>query len=152
MQSKRNISICNSHRILPVKGYALQNEKCVVIFQRMIHKVIADLEGCDYEGYIDDVIVYGNTWEQHLQHVKDFLSCLRKAQLTVNLVKSEFGQAYVTYSGYLVGQEQIKLVEAKVNAFINFPVSNNKSQLIRFLGMVGYYRKFCKNFEVITEP
>ena len=61
MQSKRNISICNSHRILPVQGYALQNEECAVTFQRMIHKVIADLEGC--EEYIDDIIVYGNTWE-----------------------------------------------------------------------------------------
>ena len=60
MQSKRNISICNSHRILPVQDYALRNDECAVTFQRMIHKVMADLEGC--EGYIDDIIVYGNTY------------------------------------------------------------------------------------------
>ena len=118
-------------------------------FQRMIHKVIANLEGC--EEYIDDIIVYGSTWEQHLQRVKDFPSRLREAQLTVNLVKSEFGQARVTYLGYIVDQGQIKPVEAKVNA-INFPVPNNRSQLMRFLGMVGHYRKFCKNFTVIAEP
>ena len=119
-------------------------------FQRMIHKVITDLEGC--EGYFDDIIVYGSTREQHLQLVKDFLSRLREAQLTVNLVKSEFGQARVTYLGYIVGQGQIKPVEAEVNTVTNFPVPNNRSQLMRFLGMVGYYMKFCKNFAAIAEP
>ena len=103
----------------------------------MIHKVIANLEGC--EGYIDDIIIYGSTWQQHLERVTSLLSHLREAQLTVNLAKSVFGQACVTYLGYIVGQGQIKPVGDKVEAVTNFPVPNSKSQLMRFLGMDGYY-------------
>ena len=51
-----------------------------------------------------------------------------------------------------MGHGQIKPIEAKVEAISNFPVSTCKRPLMRFLGMVGYYRKFCNNFSVIAEP
>ena len=116
----------------------------------MIHRVIDGLEGC--EGYIDDIIVFSDSWEQHLQQVKAFLTRLRQARLTVNLSKSELGKACVTYLGYVVGQGKIRPINAKVEAIVSFPVPTNKNQLMRFLGMVGYYRKFCKNFAVVAEP
>ena len=84
--------------------------------------------------------------------MKTFLIRLRQAQLSVNLAKSEFGQACVTYLGHVVGQGKIQPIQAKVKAIVSFPVPTNKSQLMRFLGMVGYYRKFCKNFAVVAEP
>jgi len=70
-------------------------------FQRMIHRVIDGLEGC--ERYIDNIIAFSDTREQYLQQLKAFLICLRQAHLTVNLAKSEFGQACVTYLGHVVG-------------------------------------------------
>lgn len=100
----------------------------------MIHKVLGNLEGC--EGYIDDIIVYGDTWDQHFYRIKEFLNHLREANLTVNLAKSE---AQVTYLGHVVKQGEIKLVVAKVEAITKFPVPTNKNKLMRFLGMVGYY-------------
>ena len=72
----------------------------------MVNKVIAGLEGC--QGCIDDVIVYGDTWEQHFTRVRDFLTRLRTVKLTVNLVKSELGCAKVRYLGYVVGQGEVK--------------------------------------------
>ena len=51
-----------------------------------------------------------------------------------------------------MGQGHVKPVEAKVEAISDFPVSSGKRQLMPFLGMAGYYRKFCNNFSVITEP
>ena len=133
------------YRVMP---FGMKNAPAT--FQRMIHQVIDGLEGC--EGYIDDIIVFSDTWEQHLQRVKAFLTSLRHAQLTVNLAKCEFGQACVTYLGHVVGRGEIRPIHAKVDAIVNFPVPTNKSQLMRFLGMVGYYRKFCNNFAVVAEP
>ena len=66
--------------------------------------------------------------------------------------KTEFCHATVTFLGHLVGQGQVKPLEAKVNAISEFPVPKCKRQLMRFLGMAGYYRKFCKNFSGIAEP
>ena len=106
-------------------------------FQRMINKVIAGLEGC--QGYIDDVIVYGDTWEQHLTRVRSFLTRLKVAKLTVNLVKSDFGCAHVKYLGYIVGQGRVSPVNAKIEAIVEFPAPKSQKEVMRFLGMSGYY-------------
>ena len=58
----------------------------------------------------------------------------------------------VTFLGHLVGQGQVKPLEAKVNSISEFPMPKCKRHLMRFLGMAGYYRKFCKNFSGIAEP
>ena len=88
-------------------------------FQRFINKVIADLEGC--EAYIDDVIVYSGTWEEHLNTICEFFKRLSQAKLMVSLKKSEFGQAHVTYLTHVVGNGQVKPVSAKVEAMVNLP-------------------------------
>ena len=71
--------------------------------------------------------------------------------LTVNLSKCEFGKAIVTFSGHVVGQGCVKTIDAKVQAINEFPTPVGKRQLKRFLGMAGYYRKFCPNFSAIAE-
>ena len=63
-----------------------------------------------------------------------------------------FYRATLTFLGHVVGQGLVKPVEAKVNAISDFPVPTCKRQLMRFLGIAGYYRKFCDNFSVIAEP
>ena len=119
-------------------------------FQRLVNNVICGLDGCD--AYIDDVIIYSDSWSDHLQRIRKFFDQLSKAKLTVNLAKTEFCHATVTFLRHFVGQGQVKPLEAKVNAISEFPVPKCKRQLMRFLGMAGYYRKFCKNFSGIAEP
>ena len=72
--------------------------------------------------------------------------------MTINLARSEFCNPILTVLGHVVGQGQVNPVEAKVKAISDFPVLTCKRQLMRFLGMAGYYRKFCDNFSVIAEP
>ena len=119
-------------------------------FQRLINTVIADIPGC--EGYIDDVIIYSEVWTDHLRQIRLFFDKLRDANLTVNLSKSAFGHAQVHFLGHVVGGGEVKPITAKVDAINNFPVPSNKKELMRFLGMAGYYRRFCKNFSVIVKP
>ena len=119
-------------------------------FQRMINSVISGLSNC--EAYIDDVILHSDTWDNHLQAISAFFDRLSDAKLTVNLTKSEFGCAHVIYLGHVVGQGHVKPFNAKVSAISNFPIPECKRQLMRFLGVAGYYRKFCPNFSTISEP
>ena len=97
-------------------------------FQRLVNNVICGLDGCD--AYIDDVIIYSDSWSDHLQRIMKFFDRLSKAKLTVNLAKTEFCHATVTFLGHLVGQGQVKPLEAKVNAISEFPVPKCKRQLI----------------------
>ena len=71
--------------------------------------------------------------------------------MTINLAKSELYHATITLLGHVVGQGQVKPVEAKVKAISDFPLPTCKRQLNRFLGMVGNNRKFCDIFFVIAE-
>ena len=119
-------------------------------FQRLINTVTSDLVGC--EAYLDDIIVYSDTWEDHLQRIKALFDRLTSANLTVNLKKSEFAQAEVVFLGHIVGRGCVKPVEAKVETILNFPRPQNKRELRRFLGMTGYYRKFCRNFATAATP
>ena len=71
--------------------------------------------------------------------------------MTANLTKSEFCHATIRYLGHIVGQGQTRPVSAKVEAILNFPIPRNKKELMRFLGMAGYYRRYCQNFASIAE-
>lgn len=119
-------------------------------FQRLMNSVISGLDGCAV--YLDDVVVYSQTWEEHLRQLRALFTRLETAKLTVNLAKCEFARATVVYLGNVVGQGKVCPVRAKVQAIDNFPVPSTKKELMRFLGMIGYYRKFCENFSTVVAP
>lgn len=119
-------------------------------FQRLVNSVLSGLPNCN--AYLDDLIVYSTTWEAHLEGLEQVFTRLANASLTVNLAKCEFGHATVTYLGKQVGQGQVRPVEAKVAAILDFPVPSTRKALRRFLGMAGYYRNFCRNFSTVIRP
>ena len=119
-------------------------------FQRLVNTLTADLDNC--EVYIDDIIVYINSWEDHLRQIRALFDRLTEANLTVNLVKSEIAHAHVIFLGHVVGQGQVRPIQAKVEAIEKFPTPTTRKQLMRFLGMAGYYRRFCPNFSETVAP
>ena len=119
-------------------------------FQCLINMIITGLDNC--KAYISDAIIYSEEWDQQIKIIREFFERLSEAKLTINLAESEFCHATLTFLGLVVGQGQVKTVEAEVSAISDFPVPTCKRQLMRFLGMAGYYRKFGDNFFVIAEP
>lgn len=81
-----------------------------------------------------------------------FFSRLADAKLTVNLTKCEFGKATLAYLAKVIGGGQVCPVAAKVMAICDFPPPADQKQLWHFLGMVGYYRAFCKNVAIVVSP
>ena len=102
--------------------------------------------------YLDDVVVYSDSWAEHLVRIRMFLGHLVDANLPVNLAKCEFGRGTVTYLGKIVGQGQVCPVREKVVAIDWYPTPTMKKELMRFLGMAGYYCTFCRNFSVVVTP
>ena len=119
-------------------------------FQRMVNKLVRDIDGC--EGYIDDVVIFSDNWSDHIRQIKRFFQIMREAKLTINLMKSEFGKATVKYLGHIVGQGQVRSLDAKIQTIVKYPIPTSRKELARFLGMAGYYRNFCLNFSEIAAP
>ena len=85
------------------------------MFQRLINTVISGLEGCN--AYIDDDIIHNNTFEDHLQSIRNLFDMLSDANLTINLSKSEFCHAVVTFLGH---EEKLYPLKPKLKPFPNF--------------------------------
>lgn len=115
-----------------------------------MNMVVSGLEGCAV--YLNDVVICSNTWEEHLAHIESLFDRLSEAHLTVNLAKCDFAQATVVYLGKVVGQGRVCAVQAEVDAVERYPVPTMKKELQRFLGLVGYYCSFCKNFSTVVAP
>ncbi|XP_063586255.1 uncharacterized protein LOC134763618 [Penaeus indicus] len=119
-------------------------------FQRLMNFLTAGLEGV--RCYLDDLVVWSSSWEDHLIRLRALFSTLAEANLTVNLMKSEFGHAHVIFLGHVVGQGQLAPVAAKIEAVQQYPTPSTRKSLMRFIGLAGYYRRFCKNFAQVSTP
>lgn len=117
-------------------------------FQRLMNNVLAGIENVVV--YLDDIVVFSDSWEDHLHRLEVVLARLRDANLTVNPKKCDFAGRYVTYLGHSVGNGSVSPVDIKIEPIMEFPTPKDKKQLMRFLGMTGYYRRFCENYAETT--
>uniref|UniRef100_A0A669CS17 ribonuclease H n=1 Tax=Oreochromis niloticus TaxID=8128 RepID=A0A669CS17_ORENI len=131
-----------------VMPFGLRNAPAT--FQRLMNIVLGSVRKC--EVYLDDIVVYSDTWSEHIETLTDVFHRLGRASLTLNLAKCDFGKAMVTYLGKQVGQGQVRPLLAKIQAILDFPAPRTRRELRRFLGMVGYYRGFCRNFAEVVAP
>ena len=102
--------------------------------------------------YIDDIVVGANTWEEHLSKLSEVFEKLKEFNLTVNLAKCSFVKGTITYLGHEVGSGKVKPINAHIKAIEEFPRPQCSKDIMKFLGTVGYYRRFCRNFSEIADP
>ena len=102
--------------------------------------------------YLDDILIYSKTKEEHWQHVQKVLETLRKHQLYAKATKCEFFQEKVEYLGHYISKEGIAVDQQKITAVRNWPTPTNVTELRSFLGLASYYRKFVQGFSAIASP
>ena len=120
-------------------------------FQRMMDQVLQGLETW-LAAYIDDVVVQGATWSEHITALAAVLKRLQEAGLTAKPSKCHFGMDECTYLGHIVGNGHVRPEKGKVAAVEAFPVPKTKKDVRAFLGLTGYYRKFIPEYATIAAP
>lgn len=122
------------------------------IFQRAIDDVLrSEIAKCCYV-YIDDVIIFSETKQQHLKDIKRVLSLLYSANMRVSLEKSVFLKDSVEYLGYIVSKNGLRTHPDKVKDILDFKIPTTLRSLRSFLGLSGYYRRFVANYSNIAKP
>ena len=119
-------------------------------FQRLMWIVTRDLEGCVV--YLDDIVIYSDTWSEHIRRLRALFIALEKAGLVVNLSKCDFGKAEVLYLGHKVGHGKVLPKQKNVEAIVKFPVPTSRKNIRQFLGLSGYYRRFVPGFSSLSAP
>ena len=94
----------HQYKVIP---FGMKNSPAT--YKRLINSIMMDFDGCD--AYIDDPIIASESWQEHIRTIRELFRRLSKARLTINLPKSEFGCATVTYLGHKVGQGHVKPVQ-----------------------------------------
>jgi hypothetical protein len=102
--------------------------------------------------YVDDIIVFSRTWEQHIRSLRSFGDRLRAAGLKLNAKKCELARNGISYLGHVVNGQGIKPDPKKVTALRSLPVPKTLKYLQHFLGLLGYYRKFVRQFAERATP
>ncbi|GBG90336.1 hypothetical protein CBR_g50584 [Chara braunii] len=102
--------------------------------------------------YLDDILIFSKSAEEHAQHVETVLSLQRQHKYKVNLKKCEFGRTKILYLGHEVSAEGIRPEDAKVASILDWRRPQTVTEVRSFLGMCGYYRKFVKNYSTVASP
>ena len=102
--------------------------------------------------YLDDIIIFSKTEEEHLQHLEDIFEQLQKAGLKLKLQKCSFFKKHIQYLGHLISDEGIQPLPEKLESIAKMPVPQNTKQVKQLLGLVGYYRRFVPHFSDIARP
>ncbi|CAL9706114.1 unnamed protein product [Knipowitschia caucasica] len=121
-------------------------------FQRLMEKCMGELNLKEVLVFIDDLIVFAPTLEEHEERLMKVLNRLKEYGLKLSVEKCMFFQTSVKYLGHVVSQEGVQTDPDKIKTLTTWPVPTNLKELRSFLGFSGYYRRFIEGYSAITKP
>ncbi len=135
------------YRVLP---FGLVNAPAV--FQALINDVLRDMLNIFVFVYLDDILIFSNSLQEHTLHVRRVLQRLLENRLFVKAEKCVFHASSVSFLGSVMSAEGIGMDPAKVRAVMDWPVPDSRTALQRFLGFANFYRRFIHNFSQVAAP
>ena len=133
-----------------VMPFGLKNAPAT--FQHFINDVLGEYLDEFAFAYIDDILIYSETLEEHRTHVKKILKKLQESGLYAKLSKCEFEVQKTTFLGHIISDKGISMDPDKVKSILEWPVPTTVKEVQSFVGLCNYYRRFIPNFAKITKP
>lgn len=117
---------------------------------RLMRIVLAGLDNVSF--YFDNVLIYANTWGDHIKAIRAVLERLREHGLTVKPTKCRFGFQSIKYLGFVIDGKTLRPIDDKVQTILNVSPPMTKKTLRSFLGMISFYRSFIDHASSLTSP
>ena len=121
-------------------------------FKRLMEKVLTGLTYVTFLIYLGDIIVYGKTFDIHLQNLEEVFKRLAGVNLKLNPEKCVLFQTQVSFLGHLVSESGISVDPEKTKAVRDWPAPRNVTEVRSFVGLCSYMRKFIAGFSSICKP
>ena len=140
---KTAFTVENGHYEYTRMPFGLKNAPAT--FQRMMDKILMKYLHTFSFVYMDNIVIFSKSLQEHLQHIKLIFDELREHGLKIQLDKSEFLRKEVPFLGHIITPEGIKPNREKIKAIIKYPLPKTQTEVRTYLGLTGFYRKFVKN-------
>ncbi|CAF1415622.1 unnamed protein product [Rotaria sordida] len=121
-------------------------------FQRVINHILGPTRWKYALAYIDDVIIYSKTFEEHLSHVNEICTILKNARFRLNPEKCEIARTQTDYLGHRIQNGEIRPSPTNIHGLLNTRLPQTADEACKFVKAAEYYRKFIPNFSLIAEP
>ena len=102
--------------------------------------------------FFDDILVYTQSLEEHIDHLRQVFQWLRADKWKLKMSKCKFAQEYFSYLGHVVSAAGVSIDPSKVQAIVDWPTPSSVKELRGFLGLTGYYHKFIHHFGILAKP
>ncbi|KAL4018090.1 hypothetical protein IC575_021680 [Cucumis melo] len=133
-----------------VMSFGLMNAPAV--FMDLMNRVFKEFLDIFFIVFIDDILIYSKTEVEHEEHLSMVLQTLRDNKLYAKFSKCEFWLKQVSFLGHVVSKAGVSVDPAKIEAVTSWPRPSTVSEVLSFLGLAGYYRRFVENFSRIATP
>nr|GEZ35915.1 putative reverse transcriptase domain-containing protein [Tanacetum cinerariifolium] len=134
-------------RVMP---FGLTNEP--VVFMDLMNRVCKPYLDKFVIVFIDDILIYSKDKEEHEEHLKTILELLKREQLYVKFLKCDFWLESVQFLRHVIDSEGVHVDPAKIVAIKNWATPTTPTEVRKFLGLAGYYRRFIEGFSLISKP
>jgi hypothetical protein len=121
-------------------------------FMKLMNEVLRPLLDKCVIVFIDDILIYSSSEEQHYRDVSAVFNVLRQHKLYIKLSKCSFFKAEVEFLGHIVGHSTIKMSKDKLDTIMTWPSPKSVTEVRSFLGLCNYYRKFIQGFSQVAAP
>ena len=121
-------------------------------YSRLVQKVLQHIPPEEALAYLDDTCVHSKNVSHHLNIIEKMLVAFRKAGLTIKPEKTHFGRSQITYLGHTISKKGISIPNEYTKIIQDWPVPKTMQEIRIFLGKVGYYRRFIKDFSRLALP
>ncbi|KAH9391919.1 hypothetical protein TYRP_022419 [Tyrophagus putrescentiae] len=148
---KTAFSTMNGHYEWNRMPFGLKNAP--IVFQRIISNLLRKHKFQSFAtNYIDDIIVFSKTFEEHLSHLQQLLRMVAEENISLKLSKCQFAKTSVVYLGFLISKNTVEPMKSNTEAIEKASPPTDLKSLRGFLGKVNYYQKFIPNRAVLLHP
>lgn len=121
-------------------------------FQSYINRALSDLLDTHCIVYLDDILIYSRSAEEHIKHVRMVLERLEKFRLYCKLSKCTFHTDTVNFLGFVISPKGIKIERSRVDTILDWPAPQSVHDILMFLGFANFYRRFIEGYSKIAAP
>lgn len=121
-------------------------------FQRIVNQILGPARWKYCLAYIDDVLIFSKTLEDHINHLTEILRLLHSFNFRLSVHKCTFISTHIDFLGHHIHNGQIRPLQATIRGLMETPVPSTPAELFRFVKAAEYYRKFIPNFSRIAGP